>query len=158
MEPFSGRCNGGGRSGFGFLSAVADDMRAITGGWTIEVRIGKKKGAIPIEVLTKRRKQLNRAPVDVKKVSFAKKPVAGTVPLCKLKKSPLVGDDPDYDVVSIEWTWTVNGKVVREVTTAAHTGALAVGMFDKGDTLECAARPADGDLFGNGEATSAKVK
>ncbi len=79
------------------------------------------------------------------------------MPFCQIKHA-LVNDDPDYTIVSYEYVWTVNGKVVREVTIAAHADALAVDQFKKGDRLERTVTPTDGDLQAANKTVSATVK
>ena len=93
----------------------------------------------------------------MKKIKFRSKPRAGVVPFCEINH-PLVADDPDYDVVSYHYVWTVNGNVVRNVTIAAHSDALATNLFAKGDRLECTVTPTDGDLEAASKTVSAKVK
>ena len=106
---------------------------------------GKKLATMPYEVMTKRDADLNRAPVAINRVKFRNKPKAHRVPLCEIKY-PLVTDEPDYDVVSYRYVWKVDGRVVRDVTIAAHSDALATDLFAKGDRLECTVTPTDGDL------------
>ena len=82
------------------------------------------------------------------------------VPLCELKY-PLVTDDPDYDVVSYRYVWKVDGRVVRDVTIAAHSDALAPDppdLFAKGDRLECTVTPTDGDLQSPSKSVRSKVR
>lgn len=135
-----------------------NDMRTITGTWKVELHVNSKKmDTLPFEVMVKRDPKLNRAPVALRKIKFRKKPKAGTVPLCEIKH-PLIVDDPDYDVVSYRYLWTVNGKVVRDVTTAAHSDALATDLFAKGDRLECTVTPTDGDLEAASKTVGSKVK
>ena len=137
---------------------LAGDMRNITGTWRVELHInGKKLATMPYEVMAKRDPKLNRAPVALKKIKFRSKPRAGVVPFCEINH-PLVADDPDYDVVSYHYVWTVNGNVVRNVTIAAHSDALATNLFAKGDRLECTVTPTDGDLEAASKTVSAKVK
>ncbi len=148
-----------------FLSAtwwtqqwLANDMRTITGDWTVELHINRKKLAtLPFTVLTKRDPKKNGAPAALKKVKFRRKPKAGVVPFCEISHS-LILDDPDYDVVSYRYVWTVNNTVVRDVTIAAHADALAVDQFAKGDRLECTVTPSDGDLEAASKTVGSKVK
>ncbi len=146
------------RGSYWFQRWLTGDMRTITGTWKVELHInGKKLDTLPFEVLVKRDPKLNRAPVALKKVKFRKTPKAGTVPFCEIKH-PLIVDDPDYDVVSYRYEWTVNGDVVRDVTIAAHSDALATDLFAKGDRLECTVTPTDGDLEAASKAVGSNVK
>ena len=52
--------------------------------------------------------------------------------------------DPDYDIVSYRYRWTVGGRVVRQVTTAALTDAIPTGSV----------LPADGRLRGGAQRRS----
>ncbi len=79
------------------------------------------------------------------------------MPLCEIKH-PLVTDHPDYDVVSYRYVWKVDDRVVRDVTIAAHSDALATDLFAKGDRLECTVTPTDGDLQAASKTVSATVK
>ena len=93
----------------------------------------------------------------LKGVEFRNKPKARRVPLCEIKY-PLVTDDPDYAVVSYRYVWKVDGRVVRDVTIAAHSDALATDLFAKGDRLECTVTPTDGDLRAPSKSVRSKVR
>ena len=137
---------------------IADDMRKITGTWKVEHYInGERMMIMPFEVVDKIDKRLNRPPTKLKKVKFLRKPKEGVVPFCRIKH-PLVTDDPDYEVVSYEYVWTVNGEIVRQLTIGAHSDALAIDLFEKGDQLECTVTPTDGELQAASKSVSAKVK
>ncbi len=137
---------------------IVNGMRVFTGTWKLELHVnGKKLATMPYEVMTKRDADLNRAPVALKRVRFRNKPKAHRVPLCELKY-PLVTDDPDYDVVSYRYVWKVDGRVVRDVTIAAHSDALATDLFTKGDRLECTVTPTDGAIQAASKSVRSKVR
>lgn len=56
----------------------------------------------------------------------------------------VTADDPDGDLISYRWTWTVNGVAI------AHTGTSLGGTtwFDKGDSVSVEVTPLDGSDTG----------
>ncbi|MEO0475345.1 MAG: hypothetical protein AAF085_05130, partial [Planctomycetota bacterium] len=61
--------------------------------------------------------------------------------------SDLVEDDPDCDVVRYQYTWRVNGAVVRQVTSAGRADALPHHTATaSGDEITCTIVPSDGVL------------
>jgi hypothetical protein len=66
-----------------------------------------------------------------------------------------VTEDPDYDIVRYRYRWTVGGKLVRSVTSAALSDVLRQGAATAGKPVRCAVTPGDGRLFGPTAAVSA---
>jgi hypothetical protein len=52
-------------------------------------------------------------------------------------------DDPDYDVVRYEYVWSVDGEIVRQVTTAAHSDLLKRSLLKNGESVSCRVTPWD---------------
>ena len=80
-------------------------------------------------------------------------PVATSVTLSDLTPSTTdsltatvagVGDD-DGDSVSLEYVWSVDSTAVRRVTRAGLTDTLDASAYAKGDTVQVAVTPTDGD-------------
>jgi hypothetical protein len=57
-------------------------------------------------------------------------------------------EDPDYDIVRYRYRWTVGGRVLRQVTSAALSDALAKGRARPGETVSCEVTPSDGRRAG----------
>jgi murein DD-endopeptidase MepM/ murein hydrolase activator NlpD len=83
-------------------------------------------------------------------------PGTDDVIFCEVTNSP-DASDPNYDIVSYRYVWKVNGTVVRTVTSAARSDALAKNMAPPGATVECTVTPTDGVLFGTGGSISLRV-
>jgi len=60
----------------------------------------------------------------------------------------LSGEDPDFDLVSYRYRWTVGGKVVRTVRSAALSDVLRKGAATSGKPVRCSVTPSDGRLSG----------
>ena len=67
--------------------------------------------------------------------------------ICEIDTS-LVLDDVDWDILSYRYVWRVDGGVVRDVTTAAHSDVLPRFSWSAGQTVTCAVTPSDGVLSG----------
>jgi hypothetical protein len=59
-----------------------------------------------------------------------------------------VTEDPDYDIVRYRYRWTVDGKRVRSVQSAALSDVLRKGFAGSGKVVRCAVTPSDGRLVG----------
>jgi hypothetical protein len=66
---------------------------------------------------------------------------------CRLGTS-LVAEDPDYDIVRYRYRWTVGGKLVRAVRSAALSDVLRRGAARSGQDVRCSVTPTDGRLSG----------
>ena len=74
-------------------------------------------------------------------------PTSDDVIECRLATS-LVTEDPDYDIVRYRYRWTVDGRTLRTVTSAALSDVLRHGLASPGQTVGCAVTPSDGRLPG----------
>jgi hypothetical protein len=93
-----------------------------TGTWEIVLDIeGGGEFRRPFTVVSSSTPLGNRAPNPIS-ASIAPFNV-GEVPVCRVTGDPLA--DPDFDVVAYRYQWHVGGTLVRDVTSAAHTDALA---------------------------------
>jgi hypothetical protein len=110
----------------------------------------------PFTVVASTAEIVNRPPNPAAAVLDPPQPSAGEVLKCRV-----VGDlyrrDPDYDLVSYRYRWTVNGAVVRDVTSAGMADALRRDLVRDGDTIECAVTPSDGTAWGPEAAVHAVV-
>jgi serine protease len=73
-----------------------------------------------------------------------------------VQTSPIL-EDPDYDILRYRYRWSVNGTVVRDVTTAALSDALRKGMTNAGNSVTCTVTPSDGVLSGAAASSSATI-
>ena len=73
---------------------------------------------------------------------------------CRLGTS-LVSEDPDFQIVSYRYRWTVGGKLVRAVRSAALSDVLRKGAAISGKVVRCSVTPGDGKLSGSTSAASA---
>jgi hypothetical protein len=65
-----------------------------------------------------------------------------------LVSTSLVAEDPDYDIIRYRYRWTVDGKLVRAVQSAALSDVLRRGVARPGRSVRCAVTPSDGRLSG----------
>jgi hypothetical protein len=66
-----------------------------------------------------------------------------------------VREDPDYDIVRYRYRWTVGGKLIRAVQSAALSDVLRKGAAKAGQQVRCAVTPSDGRRFGPTAAVTA---
>lgn len=116
----------------------------VPGTWTISVDVaGKRLADLPITVLNGGFPIANRAPFPV---SASIEPLGlrpGEVPVCRVSTSSPYAD-PDYDVVSYNYTWTIDGAPVRTVTTAAQSDSIARNLLAPGKRVSCSVTVSDG--------------
>ena len=121
---------------------------SITGEWRVEIAYnGVVMIDAPIRVVASPSEIVNRAPHAV---AVSIKPAFVTpndVPRCEVETS-LVHEDPDHDVMSYRYQWTVGDQIVREITGAALSDVLPRGVIRLGDRLRCRVTPNDGALDG----------
>ncbi len=70
----------------------------------------------------------------------------------------LVLDDPDYDIVRYHYVWTVDGLVMRDVTTAAHSDAFPRRTAPRGSLVTCTVTPSDGTDTGVAVSDSVRIR
>lgn len=128
-----------------------------TGTWMLSLEAENKKLlSVPFEVVASQSQVVNRAP---KAYSVALEPQTitdGRVPVCRVSGDLIA--DPDFDVVSYRYTWTVNGAVVRDVTSAARSDALARQHVKNGTQLSCTVVASDANLSTQPLSAHADVK
>ena len=118
------------------------------GRWTLRYSLdGTVLAEAPFDVVTTARQVRNRPPGAVTTSLEPAAPRAGEVVVCRVSAS-LVAEDPDYDIVRYGYRWTVGGRVLRRVTSAALSDALRNDAARPGETLSCAVTPSDGKLRG----------
>ncbi len=125
------------------------EMRSTTGTWRMQLEIN---GAVvvdaEVEVASVMDPSYNRAPLALGGLSFdPSEPEVGDVIRCSVD-TDLVHDDPDFDIVSYEYTWKINGATVRTTTHAGQSDCLRADLAAAGDTVRCEVRPWDGTLYG----------
>jgi len=118
------------------------------GRWRMVVDFdGKALADAPIEVVARVGLVRNRPPSPVAVALHRPTPTPGGVVECRIATS-LVTEDPDYEIVSYRYRWTVDGKVVRTVRSAALSDVLRKGLAAPGTRLGCSVTPSDGRLAG----------
>ena len=63
-------------------------------------------------------------------------------------RTSLVTEDPDFDIVRYRYRWSVGGKLVRAVQSAALSDVLRRGARRTGKSVRCTVTPSDGRLSG----------
>lgn len=115
------------------------DLNA-TGTWHIVLEIeGGEEFRRPFTVVSSSTPLTNRAPNPIS-ASIAPFTL-GEVPVCRVSGDPLA--DPDYDVVAYRYQWHVGGTLVRDVTSAATTDALARNLVTN-RSVACTVTASDG--------------
>ena len=111
--------------------------------WMNDVRLA----SAPFRVVARAAEVVNRPPVPV---SVAVEPleVAGGHAIRCVVSSPLARRDPDYDVVSYVYRWTLGRRVLRTVTSAALSDMIPAGAAAAGGSVTCSVAPSDGRVKG----------
>ena len=125
------------------------------GTWRVEVRLGNDTLVFrPFTVVAKAAHVRNRRPhgIEVELVPAAPSP-RGVVE-CRVT-TVLSGEDPDFDLVRYRYRWTVGGKVVRTVRSAALSDVLRKGVATSGKPVRCSVTPSDGRLSGRTASVAA---
>jgi hypothetical protein len=118
------------------------------GRWQVTVELdGRTLGEAPLDVVATARNVRNRAPNPISVSLHPASPTATDVVQCRVETS-LVTEDPDLDIVRYRYRWTVAGKVVRTVRSAALSDVLRKGLAGPGKRVRCAVTPSDGRLAG----------
>lgn len=135
------------------------EMRTLAGEWTVRIDInGAEAVTAQVRVFEKEQPaaSVNRPSAPVTATLEPAVPADGDVVWARIDPD-LVHDDPDFDVVRYTYRWTVNGKVVREVTSAGHADAIPASYHGPGDAIACEVIAGDGvsapcpaDLSGDG--------
>lgn len=105
---------------------------------------GKELLNAPFTVVTSSSQDVNRPP-SAFNVSFeAPVILPGRVPVCRVDGPTFA--DPDYDVLSYRYRWTVDNQVVRDITSAVRTDVLPRDRVRAGTTLSCSVTASDGKV------------
>jgi hypothetical protein len=118
------------------------------GRWRIVVDLdGKVLADAPVDVVATKRDVRNHAPNGITAQLVPAKPTARDVVQCRVSTS-LVAEDPDFDLVRYRYRWSVDGKLVRAVQSAALSDVLRKGVAGPGKTVRCTVTPSDGRRSG----------
>jgi len=100
----------------------------------------------------------NRPPNALQGAAIAPaQPEEGEVIACEVDL-PLVNDDPDFDVLTFEYVWTVDGAEVRRVTSTGHKDVLPRTAASAGQVVRCAVSASDGAFTTAQVAAQATVR
>jgi murein DD-endopeptidase MepM/ murein hydrolase activator NlpD len=125
------------------------------GGWRLTVDIdGKTLADAPFAVVATPGAVRNRAPNPVAVELVPPAPSPRDVVQCRVRTS-LATEDPDYGIIRYRYRWTVGGKLVRAVRSAALSDVLRKGAARSGKDVRCAVTPSDGLLSGPTATASA---
>ena len=105
-------------------------------------------------VVTSSSRVRNRPPSSVSVELRPMPPTPRSAVECRLRTS-LTTEDPDFEIVRYRYRWTVGGKLVRAVRSAALTDVLREGVAVSGKEVRCSVTPSDGKLSGRTSAASA---
>jgi hypothetical protein len=125
------------------------------GRWRLAVDVdGRTVADAPFRVVARPRDVLNRPPNPIGVELAPPVPSSTNVAQCRVRTS-LVTEDPDYDIVRYRYRWTVGGRLVRAVTSAALSDVLREGAAAAGTPVRCAVTPGDGMVFGTTASATA---
>ena len=115
------------------------------GEWALVLEVNDRRLlSTPFTVVSSAAQVVNRVPNAVT-ASFEPLTLrTNQVAVCRASHELLA--DPDYDVVRYRYEWRVNGVLVRDVTTAAQSDALARQHLTAGAAVQCSITPSDGQL------------
>lgn len=120
------------------------EMHSTSGTWTILLDInGARMVDAPVVVLADGVNPFNLPPVAVSVTIEPTQACPEDVLVCRVSGPPVL-DDPNYDIVRYQYVWRVNGNLVRSVTSAALSDALARDSAAAGDVVTCDVTPSDG--------------
>jgi hypothetical protein len=127
------------------------------GRWRIVVELaGKILADAPFDVVPSRTDVINRPPSPIEVALVPGEPSPKGIVECRVRTS-LVTEDPDFDIVSYRYRWTVGGKVARSVRSAALSDVLRKGAAKRGKELRCEVTPTDGRRDGSTASASSLV-
>jgi peptidase M23-like protein len=127
-----------------------------TGVWRFQLELdGTLVVDAPFRVVASPGQVVNRPPNKIG-LSLSPAPVAGEVVACEVL-TPLIGKDPDYDIVSYRYDWRSGSRLLRSVTSAGSTDLLAADLVHAGDRLSCRVTPSDGQRLGRPAVAKAVV-
>lgn len=117
------------------------------GAWAIVLEVNDRRlFTIPFTVVASASQVVNRPPNTIRPEIEPVALRANQVAVCRATSPALLVADPDYDVVSYRYQWTVDGTVVRDVTSAATSDALAREHVKPAARISCTITASDGSL------------
>ena len=116
--------------------------------WRLVVDLdGKVLADAPFDVVAAKGQARNRAPRPVSVELVPAAPSASRPVQCLVRTS-LVTEDPDFEIVRYRYRWTVDGRLMRAVQSAALSDVLRKGLAGGGKRVRCSVTPSDGRLSG----------
>jgi hypothetical protein len=128
----------------------------MTGTWLVTLVMGPFYVEAYFNVVGSSAQIVNHRPLSITTTFDPRTPDADDVIFCRVHTF-LGYKDPDYDVVSYRYRWSVNGAMVRDVTTAALSDAIPKGAAGPGDSVKCTVEPYDGKAFGPSATSTAAI-
>jgi hypothetical protein len=129
-----------------FWWGVDADLYTV-GEWTLLFDVnGTRILSTPFRVVASASEIVNHRPNDISVAIEPATITANDIPVCRVTTAAIA--DPDYDVVAYKYEWEVDGRLVRSVTSAARSDALATNLIRRGAPLRCSVTPTDGSLLG----------
>jgi hypothetical protein len=120
----------------------------MVGTWKLMFDIsGRTLIEAPFDVVASASLIVNRPPNPITMSFDPSMPTENDAIFCRVQNSLVLGD-PDSDIVRYRYQWSLNGAVVRDVTTAALSDAMAKGVAQASDSVTCTVTPSDGKASG----------
>ena len=130
---------------------------AEVGRWHLLVDInGQTVAEAPFDVVSSSAGIVNRAPNPVTLNFEPAAPAPNDVIFCRVQTS-LVAEDPDYDIVRYRYQWLVNGREIRDVTSAALSDAIPHNSARAGEGVTCTVTPSDGKASGAAATSTVQI-
>jgi Peptidase family M23 len=128
------------------------------GRWRLVVEVdGRVLADAPVRVVASAARVQNRPPRAVAVALHPASPSSADVIQCRLRTS-LATEDPDFDIVRYRYRWTVGGRALRTVTSAALSDVLRVGLVRPGEQVACSVTSSDGRANGPSARASAAIR
>lgn len=126
------------------------------GEWALILEVNDRRlFSMPFTVVSTAGEVVNRAPNPVTATFDPITLRTDQVAVCRAMSDALA--DPDYDVVRYRYEWRVNGTLVRDVTTAAQSDALARQFVTSGADVQCSVTASDASLSAQTSTAHATV-
>jgi hypothetical protein len=131
---------------------------APAGKWRVVVTLGETTLVDSAFTVVARVNQVrNRPPNRVGVELVPSAPTPRGVVECRVASS-LATEDPDFDIVQYRYRWTVGGRLVRVMRSAALSDVLRKGAAVSGKAVRCSVTPSDGRLSGPTATASAVAR
>ena len=129
-----------------------------TGAWPLTVSVDDWPVVdATLRVVATKRQVRNRRPNTLGATLIPAEPTVNDVLQCRAEAS-LVNEDPDFDLVRYRYRWTVAGRPLRTVTSAALSDVLRRGLVSPWQEIACAITPSDGRLSGARARTAGTIR